>query len=78
VALKPGTLPETDTFFKHLFALGVVGSNLINRFWVFDPDSGVEERFRAFLGKAATARFQFRRDNFASMIGSLTSQLSLG
>lgn len=54
------SLPETDMFFKHLFALGAVGNNLINRFWVFDPDrdGSVENRFRALLGKAVAGRFK--------------------
>jgi hypothetical protein len=42
------SLPETDVFFKHLFALGSVGRSLIRRFWVInpDPDGSVESRFR--------------------------------
>jgi hypothetical protein len=65
------SLPETDTFFKHLFALGAVGNKLINRFWVFDPDLGVAARFRALLGTGASARFQFHLGNFRDMIRDL-------
>jgi hypothetical protein len=70
------SLPETDTFFKHLFALGVVGSTLIERFWVFDPDPAVEKRFRALLRKAADARFTMFQSRFGDMVSKLHKEWS--
>jgi hypothetical protein len=56
------SMPETDSFFRHLFALGTVGTVMLRRFWVFNPDAAVEERFRGLLGPGAEARFEFNPD----------------
>ncbi len=53
------SLPETDSFFRHLYALGTVGSTMLRRLWVFNPDAHVMERFRELLGPAAEERFVF-------------------
>lgn len=73
------SLPETDVFFKHLFALGSVGSSLIRHFWVIDPDPDrrVEERFRAMLGKAALSRFIMFRVPFSGLYSILHRELGL-
>ena len=54
------SLPETDGFFKMLYALGTIGPSPLSRFWLFDPEpSGeVANRFRAMLRPAAEARFR--------------------
>src|SRR5262249_40271900 len=31
------SLPETDFFFKHLYALGTIGQTRLKKFWVFNP-----------------------------------------
>jgi hypothetical protein len=72
------SVPETDAFFKYLFALGAVGNSLIRRFWVFDPDERVEERFRKLLGVAPNSKFQRWPEGFGQMANRLVSQLSLG
>jgi hypothetical protein len=73
------SLPETDVFFKHLFALGSVGTSLIRHFWVIDPDpgGGVERRFRAMLGKAALDRFKMFRQSFSDLHSILDRELGL-
>jgi hypothetical protein len=53
------SMPETDSFFRHLYALGTVGSALLRRFWVFNPNKSVEPRFRDLLGPGAAGRFRF-------------------
>ena len=53
------SMPETDSFFRHLYALGTVGKAMLRRFWVFNPDSSLEARFRSLLGPAAEDRFQY-------------------
>jgi hypothetical protein len=58
------SLPETDLFFRHLFALGTVGNNLLERFWVLDPSTAAESRFRQLLGPGALSRFAFRDQPF--------------
>jgi len=60
------SLPETDAFFRYLYALGTVGENLIRRIWVFNPDNTgmVEQRFRSLMGPAASARFRYFANTF--------------
>lgn len=72
------SLPETDSFFRFLFALGAAGEPLINRFWVFDPDPSdmVRPRYEKLLGMAAKARFRFERKLFPVAVEVLNSKLS--
>jgi hypothetical protein len=58
------SLPGTDKFFHYLYALGSVGQARLKRFWVFNPDEKVEDRFRSILGQMALQRFQFTRHTF--------------
>lgn len=60
------SLPSTDSFFRHLYALGSVGKSPLHRFVVFDPDvsGSVDERFRALLGIAALARYRYESKPF--------------
>jgi len=64
------SLPETDAFFRYLYALGTVGEKPLKRFWVFDPDSTgvVEERFISLLGPGARDRFLFFEKRFSEAI----------
>ena len=56
------SLPETDHFFRYLFALGTMGETRIKRFLVSDPamksDEALRRRFKALLGPLAAERFQ--------------------
>jgi hypothetical protein len=67
------SMPETDAFFRYLYALGTVGQTLLKRFWVFDPDKSgaVKQRFAALLGPGAKARFDYISESFAEAIDSL-------
>jgi hypothetical protein len=47
------SLPDTDQFFRHFFALARADAEYLSRFCVFDPDEGVERRFREWLGRDA-------------------------
>jgi len=60
------SLPETDSFFRYLFALGSESSKRIKRFWVFDPDptGTVEKRFRELIGRGLENRFLYQRVEF--------------
>ncbi len=49
------SLPDTDFFFKYLYALGSVGEVILRRFWVFDPDIGIEAKYQKLLGPGAGA-----------------------
>lgn len=65
------SLPPSDAFFSHLYALGTAGGVPLRRFWVYDPDTSgtVERRFRALLGPGAEQRFRFFNDTFENAIG---------
>lgn len=64
------SLPETDSFFRHLYALGSVGKTPLRRLEVFDPDTSgrVDARFRELLGPGASARYTYHTETFAEAI----------
>jgi NAD-dependent SIR2 family protein deacetylase len=65
------SLPETDGFFRTLYALGAVGPSPLKRFHVFNPEpqqGTVDNRFRALLGHAALARYHYYETAFAETI----------
>jgi len=64
------SLPLSDSFFRYLYALGTVGQAILQRFWVFNPDTTgeVEARFRQLLGPGATQRFQYFPKTFENSI----------
>jgi len=62
------SLPDTDFFFRNLFALGTVGRKFIRRFAVVNPDKSIEQRFRSLLGPGTKDRFNYRECNFADVI----------
>lgn len=70
------SLPESDAFFRYLFALGTESSARIRTLLVIDPDPDgfVEKRFRDFIARAIQNRFRFVRKNFE---GGLEEILSL-
>lgn len=72
------SLPETDSFFRYLFALGSVGPSRIREFRVFDPDPKVEKRFRSILGPETEERFQFESQGFGFMLGVAERTLKNG
>lgn len=64
------SLPESDYFFRQLYALGSVGSTIIRRFWVFNPDTHdiVRPRFEKLIGYGIKSRFMFERVKFTKAI----------
>ena len=64
------SLPSTDAFFRHLYALGSVGDAPLRQFRVFDPETSdaVNDRFRALLGPAAASRYGYWRLTFGQAI----------
>lgn len=65
------SLPETDSFFRHLFALGSVGSSALRNLVVFNPDPSVDGRFRSLLGPGALARYRFEALTFEQAIEAI-------
>lgn len=73
------SLPETDMFFRHLYALGTVGDVPLNRFWVFDPDKSgtVKKRYLDLLGHGAVKRFKFFEETFENAIEILEEEFGI-
>lgn len=71
------SLPETDSFFRYLYALGTQGSSRLERFWVFDPDKSgtVEGRFRDMIGRGVASRFKFHNLKFSEAIPEIKKAL---
>jgi len=69
------SLPETDQFFRYLYALGTVGKSSLRRFWVINPDPDVEARFKALCGPLALSRFLFIKDYAQQSLYALNDSL---
>lgn len=71
------SLPESDAFFRYLFALGTIGDSRIRRFWVFDPDeSGViKSRYEQLLGRGINNRFDYVPKKFSEAIVELKQRI---
>lgn len=69
------SLPETDAFFRLLYALGTVGPSPLERVVVYNPDKsgGVNERFREILGPGAVARYEYKDMLFQDAIPDIKS-----
>lgn len=74
------SLPETDSFFRYLYALGSESETRIKRFWVFNPDNDgtVERRFREMVGRGIENRFRFIKEPFDAAIDSIRNELLEG
>jgi hypothetical protein len=73
------SLPESDQFFRYLYALGTVGSTRLRRFWVFDPNASgqVASRYEALLGGMAKDRFSLEPKTFREAIFHLAQALAI-
>jgi hypothetical protein len=71
------SLPESDIFFRYLYALGSVSKRRLKRFVVYDPDKagGVKGRFQNLLGGGATSVFDYKELLFAQALDSIKSEL---
>lgn len=71
------SLPETDHFFQHFYALGATGNLSLNRFWVYDINPMVAGRFKEILGQNALDAFDFHEMSFSKALTHLDSVLPL-
>lgn len=64
------SMPETDQFFRYLYALGSVGANPFTKFMVVDPDGGgnIDRKIRGLLGPGALARYSFENKRFGDAV----------
>jgi hypothetical protein len=69
------SIPESDSFFKYLYALGTMGDVVPRQFAMFDPDERVHGRFREMLGLTARPLFKAYTHHFedvTAIIGGLS------
>jgi hypothetical protein len=74
------SLPESDLFFRYLFALGTIGDATIRRFWVFDIESeegNLKKRYEALIGQGIRDRFNYNSMYFSYAIGNLRERIGL-
>ena len=67
------SLPETDAFFRLLYALGTVGSSPLENITVYNPDDSgaVDRRFGEMLGPGAIARYRYKQMIFHDAISNI-------
>lgn len=74
------SLPESDAFFRFLYALGTVGDHALQKFLVYDPAvENVEGRFADLLGPGITLadRFECVESDFANAITDLRERFGI-
>ena len=70
------SLPESDMFFRYLFALGSISKTELKKFWVIDIDQTVEDRYeRLVSGQIKRRGFKFIRDDFSGSLRILSQAL---
>jgi hypothetical protein len=60
------SLPQTDTFFRLLYALGTVSNTPLKSIQVFNPDNSneIRDRFESILGSGAQSRYEYKALGF--------------
>ncbi len=73
------SVPDSDHFFRYLFALASDSHTRIKRFWVYDPnvDAGVGDRFRQMLGPLVLSRFETFAIGFEEVPNSQSERLEI-
>lgn len=71
------SLPETDSFFRYLYALGSEGTKRLRNFIVINKDTSgtTEDRFRSLIGKGVENRFKYLPLTFSDGLGKIKSIL---
>ena len=69
--------PESDAFFRYLYALGTSGLRRLKRFVVIDPGSEIEGRFRGMLGQDVARRLAYYPFVFSGAMAAIKSELGL-
>lgn len=69
------SLPDTDQFFRYLYALGTVGPTRLKRFWIINPDPKIQERFAPILGPLAKERIRVDNRIFSEGVTMLREEL---
>jgi hypothetical protein len=55
------SLPKTDLFFQYMIALGTLDIANLERFWVFDKDPTIKDKYDNLLGPDIKRKFKFKK-----------------
>jgi len=69
--------PESDAFFRYLYALGTSSLRRLKRFVVIDPSEIVEQRFKDMLGQDTSRRFSYHPFVFSGAMAAIRNELDL-
>jgi hypothetical protein len=71
------SMPETDSFFRLLYALGTVGDVMLKKLRVINPDNSIDtkNRFKSIFGPAALARYDYIENKFEDCSNIIKSLL---
>lgn len=69
------SMPKADLFFQYFLALGTLNIANLERFWVFDKDSEIENKWNDFLEQDIQRKFKFIREDFKYAIDLLSGKL---
>jgi hypothetical protein len=69
------SLPKTDLFFQYLLALGTLDITNLERFWVFDRDPKIEEKYNDLLRVDIKEKFMFKEMDFNEAINEIKNVL---
>jgi len=65
------SFPDTDMFFRYLFALGVDMRTTLRGFYVYDIDPAVEGRFQSLLSSGIEQRFHYYEVPFETAVSQV-------
>jgi len=62
------SLPETDVFFRLLYALGTVSDAPLKDIQIFNPNPDIQQRFESMIGPGAKAKYGYNTHTFLDAI----------
>jgi len=70
------SMPESDLFFRYLFALGTAGETRLQRLWIFNPDlnGDVKQRADKIKGRGIERRYKFINQPFSEAIKLISNE----
>jgi len=73
------SMPETDSFFRYLYALGSLGNTRIRNFIVINPEDemtgSVRKRFEDLIGRGIHKKFTYIPKTFSEALGDIKDLL---
>lgn len=69
------SMPKADLFFQYFLALGTLNIANLERFWVFDIDPKIENKWNDFLEQDMKRNFKFKQNDFNKAINLISTAL---